>query len=147
MRARDEGVIREEFDNWYQHYPRMVSRGAAEDPFGKARVDGGVSLEILIEATKHYGAQMAGKESQFIRYPATWLNGKCWLDEVARCRPGAGARARVVAASLARRDLGNGRMSRVITNGDPDLTCFSVRFQAVLASADSHGDRRSDSGA
>ena len=74
-------MIREEFDNWYQHYPRKVSRGAAEDPFGKARVDGGVSLEILIEATKHYAAQMAGKDSQYIKHPATWLSGKCWLDE------------------------------------------------------------------
>ena len=76
-----ERVVREEFDNWYQHYPRKVSRGAAEDPFGKARVDGGVSLEILIEATKHYAAEMAGKDSQYIKHPATWLNGKCWLDE------------------------------------------------------------------
>ena len=79
-RAR-ERVIREEFDNWYQHYPKKVSRGAAEGPFGKARVDGGVGLEILIEATKHYAAQMAGKDSQYIKHPATWLNGKCWLDE------------------------------------------------------------------
>ena len=44
-------------------------------------MDGGVGLEILIEATKHYAAQMAGKDSQYIKHPATWLNGKCWLDE------------------------------------------------------------------
>ena len=62
-------MVREEFENWYQHYPRKVSRGAAEGPFGKARVDGGVSLEILIEATKHYAAQMAGKDSPIHQAP------------------------------------------------------------------------------
>ena len=36
-----------------------------------------MSLETLIAGAKRYAAEMAGKESQFIRYPATWLNGKC----------------------------------------------------------------------
>ena len=105
-----ERVVREEFENWYQHYPRKVSRGAAEGPFGKARVDGGVSLEILIEATKHYAAEMAGKDSQYIKHPSTWLNGKCWLDEVGP--PGEGEELewwpRRLRKEKAREEQGNG---------------------------------------
>ena len=78
-RAR-ERVLKEEFDNWYQHYPKKVSRGAAERAFGTA-LRGGASLETLIEGAKRYAGQVAGKESRFIKHPATWLNGKCWLDE------------------------------------------------------------------
>ena len=75
-----EKILKEEFDDWYQHYPKKVSRGAAEKALARARREG-VSLETLIAGAKRYAAEMAGKESQFIRYPATWLNGKCWLDE------------------------------------------------------------------
>ena len=75
-----EKILKEEFDDWYQHYPKKVSRGAAEKALARARREG-VSLETLIAGAKRYAAEMAGKELQFIRYPATWLNGKCWLDE------------------------------------------------------------------
>ena len=70
-----------EFEEWYQHYPRKVARGQAEKTFETARRVGGVALEILIAGAKRYAAEMAGQEAQFIRYPSTWLNGKCWLDE------------------------------------------------------------------
>ena len=82
MRAR-ESEIQEEFDGWYQHYPRKVARGQAEQAFATAR-RGGMSLETLIEATKLYAAQVAGKEGRYTKHPATWLNGKCWHDEPER---------------------------------------------------------------
>lgn len=69
-----------EFEDWYQHYPRKVARGQAEQAFAKAR-RAGERLETLIAGAKRYSAQVAGKEPRYVRYPATWLNGKCWLDE------------------------------------------------------------------
>ncbi len=75
-----ESDIQEEFDDWYQRYPRKVSRGAAERAFATAR-NSGVSLESLIKGVKHYAGQVAGQEARYIKHPATWLNGKCWLDE------------------------------------------------------------------
>ena len=65
---------------WYQHYPRKVSRGPAEKALRKA-LGSGVSLETLIEGDKRYTTQVAGSESDYIKQPATWLNGKCWRDE------------------------------------------------------------------
>ena len=78
---REESLsAEEEFNEWYQHYPRRVARGQAERTFARVRCEG-ASLEALIAGAKRYARQVAGKEARFIRYPATWLNGKCWLDE------------------------------------------------------------------
>lgn len=79
VRAR-ESEIQKEFDDWYQQYPRKVSHGTAERAFATVRRDG-VSLETLIDGAKRYSAQVAGKEARYVKHPATWLNGKCWLDE------------------------------------------------------------------
>ena len=45
-------AFEENFKEWYQHYPRKVSRGAAEKALERVLADG-VSLETLIEAAKH----------------------------------------------------------------------------------------------
>ena len=47
-----ERAFEENFKEWYQHYPRKVSRGAAEKALERVLADG-VSLETLIEAAKH----------------------------------------------------------------------------------------------
>ena len=66
-----------EFEQWYEHYPKRVSRGPAEEAFEKARA-GGASLEELIAGAKRYAAQAACRGSpRFVKYPATWLNQKC----------------------------------------------------------------------
>ena len=77
-----------EFEDWYQHDPKSVSRGPAEEAFEKVRA-GGVSLEELTAGAKRYADQAARRENlRFVKYPATWLNQKCWLDEYPP--PGAG---------------------------------------------------------
>ena len=48
-----------------------------------------MSLEALIANAKRYAAQVRGKEARYSTHPATWLNGKCWLDDP---KPRAGAR-------------------------------------------------------
>lgn len=75
-----ERSFKEDFQDWYEHYPRRVARGAAEKALAKAMRDG-ATLEALIEGTKRYAAQVEGKEAQYIKHPSTWLNGQCWLDE------------------------------------------------------------------
>ena len=80
-RARESmRTFTEEFDNWYQHYPRKVACGHAEKAFA-ATLGSGVSLQTLIAGAKRYAAQVADKEVRYIKHPATWLNGKCWLDQ------------------------------------------------------------------
>jgi uncharacterized protein YdaU (DUF1376 family) len=65
-----------DFETWYWHYPHKVQRGAAEKAFEKARQT--ASLEELIAGVQRY---IASKpiDRQW-QNPATWLNGKGWLD-------------------------------------------------------------------
>lgn len=72
-----------EFDQWYQHYPHKVQRGAAERAFSKARKL--VSLEELIAGLHRY--VRSKPEDRHWQNPATWLNGKGWLDEPASPPP------------------------------------------------------------
>jgi hypothetical protein len=66
-----------EFDTWYHAYPLHRSRGQAERAFTAARRI--ASLEVLLEGVRRYIATK--RPDRDWKYPATWLNGKCWLDE------------------------------------------------------------------
>lgn len=68
-----------EFERWYSGYPNKVQRGAAERAFPKARKL--ASLETLMAGVARYVASKPADRPY--QNPATWLNGKGWLDEPA----------------------------------------------------------------
>lgn len=67
----------EEFEAWWQHYPKRVARKEAERAFLKARKT--ASLEQLIAGVKRYVASIT--DAKFTAHPATWLNAGRWSDE------------------------------------------------------------------
>jgi len=67
-----------EFEEWYDCYPRKVAKGAARRAFTKARKR--AEQVDLVTAVRAYAAKVAGKDKEFIGYPARWLNGERWLD-------------------------------------------------------------------
>lgn len=71
------------FDEWYSHYPHKVQRGAAEKAFPKALSL--ASLDELIEGVRRYVANKPADRP--FQNPATWLNGKGWLDAPAQTQP------------------------------------------------------------
>lgn len=68
-----------EFEEWWRLAPRRVGRGTAEQAFRKARKT--TSFEALIDGVRRWAEHAATLDPQFVPYPATWLNGKRWLDE------------------------------------------------------------------
>jgi len=76
MRKTDDS----EFDGWWAVYPKRVDKGHARAAFKRARDK--VSLETLMAATQRYAQSVSGKDPQFIPYPATWLNGERWDDDI-----------------------------------------------------------------
>jgi hypothetical protein len=66
------------FDDWYQHYPRKAARGQAEKAWCSLNPSDEL-IDTMIAAIK--SQDYSGKEPGFIPHPATWLNGKRWLDE------------------------------------------------------------------
>lgn len=74
-RSRDE-----EFNLFWDAYPRKEGKQKARAAFDKVTV----SLDVLLEAIEQQkqSAQWSKDGGQYIPHPTTWLNGKRWEDEV-----------------------------------------------------------------
>ena len=71
------------FAEFYQVYPRHVARGAAERAYRRIVKNGEATEADLLAGAMRYAAAQDGKDPTYTKHPATWLNGKCWLDEPA----------------------------------------------------------------
>lgn len=71
--------ISDPFLDFWDVYPRRVSRGSAEKSFRQAlkRCD----VKSIIEGARRYALDRAGQDPKYTKHPATWLNGDCWADE------------------------------------------------------------------
>lgn len=69
-----------DFDLFWEAYPRKEGKQKAEAAFAKVTEP----IQVLLDAieTQKKSAQWSKDNGQFIPHPATWLNGKRWLDEV-----------------------------------------------------------------
>jgi len=70
------------FDIFWKAYPKKKSKGDAEKAF--AKVNPNEQLLATMLATIERAKKSEGwlkDNGQFIPYPATWLNHKCWEDE------------------------------------------------------------------
>lgn len=78
--------IDQDFDDWYSRYPRKVGKGQAAKAYRAARkkTDHTTLVERLV---KHLPA-WEKEDTRYIPYPATWLNGERWEDEVSTGRSG-----------------------------------------------------------
>jgi len=73
---------REGFQDFWKCYPLKINKGAAEKAWNKKDLP---SLEILLAAVEKQRAWRENAGNDFRppwKHPATWLNGKCWEDEV-----------------------------------------------------------------
>lgn len=70
------------FDRFWDAYPRRVAKQDAAKAFAKVRADEALIEQILaaLERAKHSRAWLK-EGGRYIPNPATWLNGKRWLDE------------------------------------------------------------------
>lgn len=71
------------FEVFYQAYPKRRARGKAQQAYTKA-ISLGATAEELLAGAKRYAVEVRGKESQFVAFPASWLNQQRWLDEPER---------------------------------------------------------------
>lgn len=69
------------FDKFWTLYPRKVAKRAARERWLKLIVGNGL-FEEIIEGLERQLPYWKTVESQYIPYPASWLNGERWTDEV-----------------------------------------------------------------
>jgi len=74
-----------EFESFWNLYPRKKAKGQAYKAWQKLNPDSALqaAFSLAIQAQKDERAALT-KAGQFVpewKYPGTWLNSKCWLDE------------------------------------------------------------------
>ncbi|MEU3020831.1 hypothetical protein ABZ635_25995 [Nocardiopsis sp. NPDC007018] len=78
--ARMSGdALESEFQEWYGGYPLKKEPGAAKTAYKKARKK--ATAQELLDGRDRYIAFDRNVARGFVKYPATWLNKECWLDE------------------------------------------------------------------
>ncbi len=79
--------IEQEFaSEFWPAYPRKVDRKDALKAFRKARAS--VGLPAIMAALKVYSTEVEGKDKQYIRHGARWLNAAPWEDAAANLAAG-----------------------------------------------------------
>lgn len=69
------------FEQFWAAYPRRVAKKDAFRALDKVRRNNEAEFGRIIEAVRAYAKRCAGKDTQFICHPATWINGGRWDDE------------------------------------------------------------------
>ena len=91
------------FDRFWEAYPRHEAKKDALKAFEKINPDEGL-LQRMLEAVAGWKGTDQWQENggQFIPYPATWLNGRRWEDDIPK--PREKAQKQVIAQQYGQRD-------------------------------------------
>jgi hypothetical protein len=76
-RERDD--VADEFEQWYELYPRKRGRGQALKAYKAARRK--ADPETLVRAVEQQTSALTARGPEYVPYPATWLNGERWADQ------------------------------------------------------------------
>lgn len=82
-RSREGGELSESFEKFWSVYPKKTAKKDAFKAWQKLKPDEELLNNILssLEQQKK-SVQWTKEEGQYIPYPATWLNGRRWEDDV-----------------------------------------------------------------
>ena len=88
-----------DFDQFWKAYPKKEGKGQAEKAWLKvSKAKDFPQMSFILTAIERY-KQTDTVTKGFIKNPSTWINGKCWLDEVAT-QPNCWADDEVVDATI-----------------------------------------------
>lgn len=81
-KKNDDSEFEEDFQMFYDSYPRKRDRKLAFTAYVRARRNG-TTHETIMGGVFAYGneCELLQRDSNYIAYPATWLNGERWCDE------------------------------------------------------------------
>jgi hypothetical protein len=74
------------FDDFWQAYPKKEGRKPALSAYSGA-LDCGVSPDTLTAKAAQYAEAKAAVDPQYLKTPANWLKGECWLEDPQPPRP------------------------------------------------------------
>jgi len=68
----------DDFDTFWEHYPRKIGKLAAKSAFAKAMKI--TDLDTIMDACVDFASSRRGQDEAFTPHPATWLNQGRWDD-------------------------------------------------------------------
>jgi hypothetical protein len=68
----------DDFDTFWEHYPRKIGKLAAKSAFAKAMKI--TDLDTIMDACVDFASSRKGQDEAFTPHPATWLNQGRWDD-------------------------------------------------------------------
>ena len=77
--GRDQDHSLDGFDQFWDAYDKKVDRPASEKAWKRAKIKT-EEVEAIVKAARAY--VVATPDKTYRKNPATWINGKCWGDEV-----------------------------------------------------------------
>ena len=79
--GRKENALDELFNIFWDVYPRKESKLNAKKAFDKIKPDRDL-VDTMIQSVQRWKMSKQWQDSQFIPYPASWLNQRRWEDEI-----------------------------------------------------------------
>lgn len=86
--SREAGSLEQDFEDFWKEYPKKVAKQDALKSWKKLKPSGKLFSDIMIALAKWKMSESWNRdEGKYIPYPASWLNGRRWEDEVPSSRP------------------------------------------------------------
>jgi hypothetical protein len=82
----DARAIQAAFESFWAAYPRKEGRAAARKEF-EAAIARGVPVETILDGARRYATAKASHDSNWLKFPATWLREECWTEDPRPPRP------------------------------------------------------------
>lgn len=83
---KKESFSPSDFDRFYSAYPLHKSKEAARKSFSRINPSKELLETILraieLQKQERMNQELIGRDASFWKHPSTWLNQKCWEDEV-----------------------------------------------------------------
>lgn len=76
------------FAEFWSAYPKKKAKSDALKAWGKAKIDGQFDALIAALELQKQSPDWLKNGGEFIPFPATWINGRRWEDEITHCAPG-----------------------------------------------------------
>lgn len=81
-RKEKKNIKKKFFDEFYAVYPRKRDPDRAWRAWKKINPDESLREKIMVGVKNlNKEIQIKNKDKEFVKYPASWLNGYCWDDE------------------------------------------------------------------
>jgi hypothetical protein len=142
---RNESSLNDEFEQFWNAYPRKVGKAAARKAFAKARVrNDAPTIADLLSAVARYAATIT--DLKYCAHPTTWLTQERWHDDLGTV---AAARVTIVDNRPQRvKDAESFAAAHWLTGGTEQQLVDSIRHyepdarEAAIAFYRSKGQRR-----